>query len=117
MTQDMGMGATVDMVKQRSAALEMAEERCRQNIRLVAPVVDKMPQLYPMVHRQDQYFAIKHCVICTPPPKVFRCPICDFETEEKWKMQNHNMGGQSEACKRMQKRKEKAWSRRVGLDG
>jgi hypothetical protein len=114
--QDMGMGGAVDMVKQRSAAIEMLEERCRQGIRLVAPVMDKMPELYPMVHSEDQYFAIKHCVICTPPPRTYKCPICDFETEEKWRMQNHNLGGQTAYCKRIQKAKEKAWSRKVGLD-
>jgi hypothetical protein len=117
LTRDLGMGATVDMVKQKWAAVEMAEKRCRQQMRLIAPVVDEMPQLYPMVHSMDQYFAIKHCTICNPPPEVFRCPICDFETEERWQMQNHRMGGQSLFCKKRQKAKEKAWASKVGLDG
>ena len=107
----------VDAVKQQSARIEMLEQRTREAMRLVAPVYDRMPQLYPtLVHSSDQYFAIKHCPICTPPPKTYKCPICDLEVDEKWKMQVHVANGYTGYCKRRLDAKRKAWAKRVNLD-
>lgn len=111
----MGIGEVGN--KQRHAALEMAEARCRQNMRLMMPNLDKMPALYPrLVHSQDQYFAIKQCNICTPPPKRYICPLCDWETPDHWRMKMHNETN-PKSCQRRAAKKERAWSNRVGLDG
>ena len=104
--------------QQRWAAVEMAEKLARQKFTLIGPDVNRMPELYPdLVTRTDQYFAVRQCRRCDPPPKVYVCPICDWETTVKWHMQNHNMGGQSYLCRQRQRAKERAWSGNVGLDG
>lgn len=111
---DMGMGEVGN--KTRLAALEMLETRTRQNMRLMMPSVDKMPELYPMVHAEDQYFAVKQCNVCNPPPKVYKCPLCDWSTTEHWKMKLHN-DINPQWCQRRAAKKERAWSNRVSLDG
>ena len=30
------------------------------------------------------------CNFCNPPPKIYKCPKCDWETDVHWKMKLHN---------------------------
>ena len=111
------MSVGTDQMVQRARAMEMLTTRARQNLMLCAPVMDKMPQQYPgLVHYSDQYFAIKHCRVCNPPPEVLKCRMCDQEFAEKWEWQVHVKFGFNEACLRWAKRKEKVWGDKVGLD-
>ena len=38
---------------------------------------------------QDENPGLRHCTICTPPPKVYTCFICRFETEDRWRYNLH----------------------------
>jgi hypothetical protein len=102
------------MLAARSASVEMAEKRCRQLMTLMMPDRDDTADKYPtLVHRQDQFFSIKHCVKCNPAPKTFTCPVCDAVKAERWQMQVHNMVGPNESCDFYRRKKQKAWARRV----
>lgn len=101
-----------DMVTVKNAALDMAEDRCRLVVRLVAPIVDDMPAKYPAFAVSSEGMAIRHCRVCTPPPEVFTCQLCDWETEDHWRLSVH-MALQPKWCLDRAKKKEKAWARRV----
>lgn len=94
----------------KNAAVELAVAEARRFLTLVGPrncVADDL---------MDR-MVLQRCRKCQPEePHMFTCPICDFETEHKWKMQIHNASG-SQICHMVGKRKEAAWCRDVGLDG
>lgn len=106
---------TMDVIKARWAAIEMAEKRMRSLLRLGMPRTDVMADKYPRFVRPTNSVALFKCNTCNSPPKIYTCQICDAEFTEKWMMQVHIMGG-NELCARIGERKEKQWAADVGLD-
>jgi hypothetical protein len=100
---------TQDLMAAKNAALEMAEQQCRQMMRLVAPVVDRMPELYPNLVKASDNVGIKHCRVCNPPPQLFKCQLCDWETEDRWRMATH-VDLRPKWCLDRAKKKETVWA-------
>lgn len=79
-------------------------------IRLVGPVMPIISERHrPLLRRGNSDFVIGNCRFCNPPPKVFKCPLCDWETTDKWKMKLHNDIG-PKWCKDRAARKARKWA-------
>lgn len=58
---------------------------------LVGPIMPTMPPRYQhLAKHRDSDMVIGQCNFCNPPPKVYKCPVCDFTTEDKWRIKLHN---------------------------
>jgi hypothetical protein len=82
-------------------------------LRLIGPsVVVISPKHQPLLKRGATDFVIGNCRFCNPPPKVYTCPACDWETEVKWKMQLHN-DLNPKWCRDRAAKKVRKWSRQA----
>jgi len=66
------------------------------------------PEITP---RQDNV-AARRCLTCNPPPHVFKCPVCDWTTELRWRFSLHLATGPG-WCVARGKAKERKWASRV----
>jgi predicted RNA-binding Zn-ribbon protein involved in translation (DUF1610 family) len=89
-------------------AADMLVEKYKTALNLVGPKTSETERQGMRLHK---------CRRCTPEePQMYECPICGFATDAKWRMQIH-VAIRSELCIAWGEKKEKAWSRDVGLDG
>lgn len=73
------------------AGVSREVELARQRLTLVGPFMPTMPPQYQhMASRRDNDMVIGMCNFCNPPPRTFTCPVCDWQTEDKWRMRLHN---------------------------
>lgn len=86
----------------RNKRLDEADEVARMMLRLIGPRVTAADDAQDGV-------AIKMCRKCNPPPPVFICPQCDWECDERWRLQVH-IALQPEWCLARGRKKMKAWA-------
>lgn len=77
------------------------EERSRKSLTLIGPKA-----------ALDQPFAVRHCPKCTPPPEYFKCPMCDWECEDRWRYELH-MTTNPKWCRDRAAKKARLWARQV----
>lgn len=82
--------------------VRMMEVQARAQLRLVGPAVPT----------QDDGMGFRKCLRCSPPPELFKCPVCDTEFEQKWRFKLH-LDSNPKWCVDQGKRKARAWSRKV----
>lgn len=79
-------------------------------LRLVGPFMPTMPPQYQhMAKHRDNDMVIGMCNFCNPPPKIYKCPKCDWETDVKWKMKLHN-DLEPRWCQERYNRKVRKWA-------
>lgn len=79
-------------------------------IRLVGPIMPILsPHHVPLLKHRQGDFVIANCRFCNPPPKVYTCPACDWETEEKWRMRVHNVSN-PKWCRDRAAKKARKWA-------
>lgn len=63
-----------------------------QALRVVLPATPPVSERHQSFMRRKTAtdFVVGHCRFCNPPPQVFKCPLCDWETLDKWRMKLHN---------------------------
>lgn len=57
----------------------------------------------------QEKLAIMHCPRCTPPPRVYECPKCEYETLDRWRMKLHNIAD-PQWCNDAMRRRANAWA-------
>ena len=78
---------------------------------LVGPVMPFLSAEYRHFQKNSvSDFVIKQCRFCNPPPKVYKCPKCDWETRDKWRMNMHN-DLNPRWCQERENRKVRKWAR------
>ena len=81
--------------------VEMLETQARTQLRLVGPAVE-----------QDDTSGIRRCLTCNPPPKMHRCPVCDWETEDRWRLKLH-IDLNPKWCREWGAKKARRWASKV----
>lgn len=85
-------GDTFEQKHQRSMdALNEAFAATIKTLRLVGPVAPKMPERYADLLKGGHSSGIAYCQFCNPPERQLRCPKCDYETPDRWRMKVHNI--------------------------
>ena len=79
------------------------------SLRLIGPAKPQMREEHRKLLRSSAESAISHCQFCFPPPKVYQCPKCDWETTDHWRMRLHNVIG-PEWCEERAAKKARRWS-------
>lgn len=77
---------------ERSIALVKRELSARITaLTLAGPFMPTLPPQYQhLAKHRDNDMVIGQCNFCNPPPRLFTCPVCDWQTEDKWRMRLHN---------------------------
>ena len=82
-------------------------------LRVVGPIMPILSEQHiPLMRHRQGDFVIANCRFCNPPPKTYKCPQCDWECDQKWRMKLHN-DLQPGWCKARAKRKIQKWSRQA----
>lgn len=67
------------------------------------------PRISAADNAQDEA-AVRHCSICTPRPRIWKCPVCQWETSDRWRMKIHNITA-PEWCARTGRERARKWAR------
>lgn len=82
-------------------------------LRLIGPVMPILSAKHRgLIKRGNSDFVIANCRFCNPPPKLFKCPACDWECEQRWRMKLHN-DINPKWCRDRAARKVRKWSRQA----
>lgn len=58
---------------------------------MAAPIVPRLSPLHmQFLSHTESDFVIGKCRFCNPEPEWFKCPLCDWECAERWRMKLHN---------------------------
>jgi hypothetical protein len=89
----------------RKTRLDLLVESARMMFRTVGPRVPGV--VYP-----DDDVAIRHCSKCQPTPKIYECPVCNWQTEEKWRFKLH-LDLNPLWCRELGAKRARKWASRV----
>lgn len=79
-------------------------------IRLILPAVPPVSERHQgFMRRRNTDFVIGKCKFCEPDPKWFKCPLCDYETPNRWTMKLHNIAN-PRWCQERAAKKARKWS-------
>jgi len=80
-------------------------------IRLVGPPPAQMSEVHCGFVRNSSGsdMSVSMCLFCNPAPKVYKCPICDSETTDRWRMKLHN-GLNPKYCQDRGAKKARVWA-------
>lgn len=82
-------------------------------IRLLGPPLPQMAETHRgLLRDRSSDMAAAYCRFCSPPPKVYKCPICDSETTDRWRMKLHN-GVNPKYCQDRGAKKARKWASRA----
>lgn len=80
-------------------------------IRVVLPAIPPVSEKHQVFLRKrtNLDMVIGKCNFCEPPPKFFKCPLCDWETPDRWRMRLHN-NSNPRWCQERAAKKARKWS-------
>lgn len=83
-------------------------------VRLIGPAKPQMAEKHRnlLKGKGGQELGLSRCRFCDPPPQVYKCPKCDWETLDRWRMKLHN-GTAPKWCQDRADKKARAWSRQA----
>lgn len=83
-------------------------------LRVVFPAIPPVSERHQafMRGRTNADMTIGKCRFCNPEPEPFKCPKCDWECSERWRMKLHN-DLEPGWCKARYKKKIRNWSRQA----
>lgn len=85
-----------------------------QAIRVVLPAIPPVSEKHQgfLRHKTNADMIIGKCRWCEPEPKWFKCPKCDFECADRWRMWLHNVSN-PRWCQDRAAKKARNWSRQA----
>lgn len=80
------------------------------SLRLIGPEKPQMSDIHRAFVKERG--TVGYCQFCTPPPKVLKCPLCDWETTDRWRMKLHNMINPT-WCQERAAKKARKWAQQA----
>lgn len=82
-------------------------------LRLVGPPEPQLQDRHrELIRHSSADMMVGRCRFCNPDPHVFKCPVCDYETLDRWRMKLHNMAD-PQWCRDRGAKKARHWSRQA----
>lgn len=83
-------------------------------LRVVGPAKPQMADKHArfLTNRTGTDMTIGLCRFCNPDPQTFKCRLCDWETEDRWRMWIHNVVS-PQWCRDWADKKARHWSRKT----
>ena len=80
------------------------------SLRLIGPAKPQMSEAHQGMVKERG--AVGYCQFCEPPPQVFKCPKCDYEVTDRWRMTVH-FRLDSKLCNDRADKKARKWAQQA----
>lgn len=83
------------------------------SLRLIGPAKPRLEERHRRITRdRDTSTGASYCRFCTPPAREYKCPVCDWTTDLKWRMALHN-DLNPDWCRKRGEKKARRWARQA----